>query len=178
MLILDTYRGKKNPADSPSRQMVSDALVRKSSVTDANASYVQKLRVAEDPTDEEIKAALHQLFKFGPQDDLTTSSQDQTGPQGKFSSKYPQGTISIQSSPQGEISSTNTSILASTAISKIQLDDTIKNYLTSALQDEVPYSGVITQLQGGSRQILLNDLTFKFLQFFIGCARPETRRKS
>ena len=51
--------GKKNPADSLSRQLVSDALVRKSSVTDANASYVQKLRVAENATDEEIKAALH-----------------------------------------------------------------------------------------------------------------------
>ena len=42
--------GKKNPADSlAADQLVSDALVRKSSVTDANASYVQKLRVAEMP---------------------------------------------------------------------------------------------------------------------------------
>ena len=64
---------------------MSDALVRKSSVTDANASYVQKLRVAENATDEEIKAALHQLFKFGPQGNLATSSQDQTAPQGQFS---------------------------------------------------------------------------------------------
>ena len=41
--------GKKNPADSLSRQLVSDALVRKSSVTDANASYVQRLRVLKTP---------------------------------------------------------------------------------------------------------------------------------
>ena len=69
--------GKKNPADSLSRQLVS--------VIDANASYVQKLRVAENATDEEMKAALHQLFKFGPQGNLATSSQDQTAPQGQFS---------------------------------------------------------------------------------------------
>ena len=46
--------GKKNPADSLSRQQVADALVRKTSVTDANASYVQKLRVAENATDDEV----------------------------------------------------------------------------------------------------------------------------
>ena len=44
--------GKKNPADSLSRQQLADALVRKSSVTDANAEYVQKLRVPENATDE------------------------------------------------------------------------------------------------------------------------------
>ncbi|MCV6577094.1 MAG: Ty3/Gypsy family RNase HI domain-containing protein, partial [Cohaesibacter sp.] len=59
--------GKKNPADSLSRQQVADALVRKTSVTDANASYVQKLRVAENATDEEVQAALHKLFKSSPQ---------------------------------------------------------------------------------------------------------------
>ena len=37
--------GKKNPADSLSRQLITDALVRKSSVTDANAQHVQRLRV-------------------------------------------------------------------------------------------------------------------------------------
>ena len=43
--IKDVYRGKKNPADSLSRQLLTDALVRKSSVADANAEYVQRLRV-------------------------------------------------------------------------------------------------------------------------------------
>ena len=41
--------GKKNPADLLSCQLVSDALVRKTSVMDANASYVQKLRVTKMP---------------------------------------------------------------------------------------------------------------------------------
>ena len=59
--------GKKNPADSLSRQLVTDALVRKSSVTDANAEYVQRLRVPEDATNEQIQSALHKLFDQGPQ---------------------------------------------------------------------------------------------------------------
>ena len=70
--------GKTNPADSLSRQLVSDALVRKSSVTDANASYVQRLRVAENATDEEIRSALHELFNDVPEG--PSSRQDQLAP--------------------------------------------------------------------------------------------------
>ena len=54
--------GKKNPADSLSRQLVSDALVRKCSVKDANEEYVMRLRVPANASDEEIQSALHQLF--------------------------------------------------------------------------------------------------------------------
>ena len=59
--------GKKNPADSLSRQLITDALVRKSSVTDANAEYVQRLRVPEDATNEQIQDALYRLFSSSPQ---------------------------------------------------------------------------------------------------------------
>ena len=54
--------GKHNPADSLSRQSVNYALKRKSSVHDANAAYVQQLRIAENASDEEIQAALSKLF--------------------------------------------------------------------------------------------------------------------
>ena len=54
--------GKRNPADSLSRQSAVDALVKKSSVHDANAAYVQQLRVSEDASDEEIQSALTKLF--------------------------------------------------------------------------------------------------------------------
>ena len=55
--------GKRNPVDSLSRQSVNDALKRKSSVHDANAAYVQQLRVAENASDEDIQAALSKLFQ-------------------------------------------------------------------------------------------------------------------
>ena len=70
--------GKKNPADSLSRQLVSDALVRKGSVKVANEEYVMRLRVTANASDEEIQIALHQLF-----------SQSVQGPQGY--NQCPQG---------------------------------------------------------------------------------------
>ena len=59
--------GKKNPADSLSRQLIADALVRKDSVEGANSEYVQKLQVSSLATDQEIQSALHELFKSSPQ---------------------------------------------------------------------------------------------------------------
>ena len=83
--------GKRNPADSLSGQQLSDALVRKSSVTDANAVYVQKLRVPADATDEQIQEALHQLFRSSPQARFSKSEKIQ-GPQGQSESvQDPQG---------------------------------------------------------------------------------------
>ena len=148
--------GKKNPADSLSRQQVADALVRKTSVTDANASYVQKLRVAENATHEEIQQALHELFKRGPQGDNTLVNQAQD-----MDPQDPQGTEQMKSiSPQGNF--VQASILASTAISRIQLDDEIKNSLMSALHNEQPYAEVIAQLERGVRQVTHHEFTYKF----------------
>ncbi|MCV6575237.1 MAG: dUTP diphosphatase, partial [Cohaesibacter sp.] len=153
--------GKKNPADSLSRQQVADALVRKTSVTDANASYVQKLRVAEDATHEEIQEALHQLFKHGPQGPIVTRPQAQgQDPQDPSSSEQTR-----QECPQGK--TINASILASTAISKIQLDDELKNSLTSALRSEVPYSELFALLEGGTKQVTRNEYTYKILNSLL-----------
>ena len=46
--------GEKNPADSLSRQLISDALVRKGSVKDANEEYVMQLRVPDNATNDQI----------------------------------------------------------------------------------------------------------------------------
>ena len=145
--------GKKNPADSLSRQQVADALVRKTSVTDANASYVQKLRVAENATDEEVQAALHKLFKSSPQAQSVIVDQAQCN------------SVQDQACPQGTIRLA--SILASTAISKVRLDDEIKNSIVSALQHEDPYAEILTQLQGGMRQVTSNNVTYKFLNSLL-----------
>ena len=69
---------KKNPADSLSRQLISDALVRKGSVKDANSVYVQRLRVSLDASDSEIQTAPHQLFSQGPQGQSAEDPQGQS----------------------------------------------------------------------------------------------------
>ena len=151
--------GKKIPADSLNRQLVADALVRKGSVKDANAEYIQTLRVKESVTDQEIQEALHQLFKSRPQG--IQSSQGQS----VLTAINPQGTISStndQTSPQGNSESEEKpSLIAATAISKIQLDNVFKNSLYSSLQNESPYSEILLELSGGQRQKSMNDLIFK-----------------
>ena len=156
--------GKKNPADSLSHQLVSDSLVRKSSVMDANASYVQKLRVAKNATNQEIQAALHELLNKGPQG--PSRNQDQLAPQGRSMLQYPQDTNSVEeTSPQSK--ATNAAIISSTAISKIQLDPEIKNSLSSALRSEAPYSQILQELEGGARQTILTDLIFKIVNSLL-----------
>ncbi|MCV6602019.1 MAG: transposase family protein, partial [Cohaesibacter sp.] len=59
------------------------------------------------------------------------------------------------------------SILASTTISKIRLDDEIKNLIVSALQHEHPYAEILTQLKGGMRQVTSNNVTYKFLNSLL-----------
>ena len=68
--------------------------MRKSSVTDANAEYVQRLRVPENATNEQIQAALHQLFNQGPQGKSVQFREEQ-GHQGHtiLKTSGPQGTV-------------------------------------------------------------------------------------
>ena len=57
----------RNPADSLSRQLVSDVLVRKKCVKDANTEYVQQLGLPGNASDANIQTIFHQLFSQGPQ---------------------------------------------------------------------------------------------------------------
>ena len=50
-------------------------------MTDANAEYVQRLRVPENATNEHIQSALHKLFDQSPQGKSVQIEED-TGPQG------------------------------------------------------------------------------------------------
>ena len=143
--------GKKNPADLLSRQLVSDALVRKGAVKDANSEYVQPLRVSPEASDSEIQTALHQLFSQGPQGQSTNDSQSHS----VLSRSQVQ-------SPQGDFSSESTpSIIAATSISKLQLDNSFRNSLYSSLQQEIPYSDIIQELEQGRTNVRKNEDMYK-----------------
>ena len=60
--------GKRNPADTLSRQDKKDALGRKTAVHDANAYLVRELRVPSDADDQAIQEALIKLFNAQFQD--------------------------------------------------------------------------------------------------------------
>ena len=139
--------GKRNPADSLSRQLISDALVRKGSVKDANSEYVQKLRVSPEASDAEIQSALHQLFNQGPQGQSVNDSQSQSI-LSSDQAQYPQG----NQSPQGN-SESKPSIIAATSISKLQLDDSFRNSIYSLLKNENPYVDIIQELESGRTNV-------------------------
>ena len=78
-----------------SGQLISDALVRKGSVKDANEEYVMRLRVATNATDEEIQSALHHLF--------SSNNQSVQRPQGNFETTHedkPHGKSIWRTTPQ------------------------------------------------------------------------------
>ena len=126
-----------------SRQLISDALVRKGSVKDANSEYVQRLRVSPEASDSEIQLALHQLFSQGPQGQSATDPQDRSILLVN-QAQCPQGNFKSESKP---------SIIATTSISKLQLDNSFKNFLYSLLQQEVPYSEIIQELEAGRTNV-------------------------
>ena len=109
-----------------------------------------------------FRQQLHKLFNQS-----VSSPQGQTKTQ---DNQDPQGHSTLTILPQGEINPTNddpglqgtiSSILAPTAISNIQLDNSLKISLHTALQSETPYSEILQDLSGGTRQIVKNNLIFK-----------------
>ena len=149
--------GKRNPADSLSRQLISDALVRKGSVKDANSEYVQKLRVSPEASDAEIQSALHQLFSQGPQGQSVNDSQSQSI-LSSDQAQCPQG----NQSPQGN-SESKRSIIAATSISKLQLDDSFRNSIYSLLKNENPYVDIIQELESGRTNIKKGNEVYKMV---------------
>ena len=90
--------GKRNPADTLSRQDKKDALGRKTAVHDANADLVRELRVPSDADDSAIQEALMKLFNAQVQEQVRdqTVMQLKARPQGKVRAEF-----SFRSGPQG-----------------------------------------------------------------------------
>ena len=68
--------GKRNPADTLSRQDRKDALGRKTTVHDANADLVRELRVPPNADDEAIQEALLRLFNVQVQAQSVSDSDE------------------------------------------------------------------------------------------------------
>ena len=146
--------GKKNPIDSLSLQLISDALVRKGSVKDANEEYMMRLRVAANATDEKIQSALHQLFNSNIQSVQGLQDRSQCR-QGKFETTH-------EDQSPSQISFENKlSIIASTAVSKVQLENSFRNSLYSLLKNEALYDDIITELKNGKTQVVKNNEVYK-----------------
>ena len=68
--------GKRNPADTLSKQDKKDALGRKTAVHNANADLVKELRVPSDADDTAIQEALMRLFNAQVRDQSETVAEE------------------------------------------------------------------------------------------------------
>ena len=112
--------GKRNPADTLSRQDRKDALGRKTAVHDATADLVRELRVPSDAGDEAIQDALKKLFnQVQAQSSQTQSSSVSSAQQSESISVQDQG-IRPRSSSSLKLSSVQRSDQCTTASVRVQ----------------------------------------------------------
>ena len=148
--------GKRNPADSLSRQSVEDALVKKSSVHDANAAYVQKLRVPEDASDDQIQTALNRLFSQNTETEnqsvLKMSTQDNVQHQEQLLNQI-KPEISDRAQAQVQCPRSSEDCKLSILRSGVLIDGQFKNQIYSLLKNERPYNSIIAELEAGKIEV-------------------------
>ena len=123
---------------------------------------MQRLRVPQDATNEQIQDALHKLFNSSPQGRDNQIGEIQ-GPQGQavLSEQTPQRSILSMNEEQCPQGNQSKKITAATAVSKVQLDNSFKDSLHYLLQHESPYAEILQELQNGTKQVVRNSLVFK-----------------
>ena len=156
--------GKRNPADSLSRQSVEDALVKKSSVHDANASYVQKLRVPEAASDDQIQAALNQLFSqnMGTENQsvLKMSTQDNVQHQEQLLNQI-KPEISDRVQDQVQCPRPDEDCKLSILRSGVLIDGQFKNKISSLLKNERRYNSIIAELEARKIEMKEKDEVYR-----------------
>ena len=160
--------GKHNPADSLSRQSVTDALVKKSSVHDANEAYVQQLRVPEDATDQQIQEALTKLFQRNVDIKtnesvfrMSTKSIDQVQEQALNQYSSVPSRPSDQDQFSEKTKTNQDQIKIAVLRSGVILDVQFKNEIYSLLKNESPFDEILKELEGGRMEIKKNDEKYK-----------------
>ena len=164
--------GKRNPADTLSRQDKKDALGRKTAVHDANADLVRELRVPSDADDSAIQEALMRLFNAQVRDQSETVSVEGQAIRAKRSDQALKASVSdqissVQSSsvqPESE-SKTSRSVQFKTSVpvssnssqssqctiavsrSSVDIDNSLREKIYSLLSREILYRDIIEEIE-------------------------------
>ena len=133
-----------------------DVLVKKSLVYDANATYVQKLRVPKDASDDQIQAALNQLFSqnMGTENQsvLKMPTQDNVQHQEQLLNQIkPEISDRVQDQVQCQRSDEDCKL--SILGSGVLIDGQFKNKIYSLLKNERPYNSIIAELEARKIEI-------------------------
>ena len=152
----------RNPADSLSWQSAVDALVKKSSIHDANAAYVQQLRVPEDASDEEIQSALTKLFSQNSvserQTVLKMITQDQAQNQERLLNQFkPEFQDQDQAQDQRQSDQCKLAVLRS----GVMIDVQYKKKTYSLFKKESPFDIILAELEEGKTKVKRNEDVYK-----------------
>ena len=172
--------GKRNPADTLSRQDKKDALGRKTVVHDANTDVVRELHVPSDADDSAIQEALMKLFSAQVQNQIETASVEGQAVRAKRpvsdSDQALKASVSdsVQSSsdqPESELKPSRsvqfkTSVPVSSnspssshcklAMSKssVEIDNSLRERINSLLRKEILYKDIIEEMESTGRNEL------------------------
>ena len=169
--------GKRNPADSLSRQDRKDALGRKSAVVDANAELVEQIRIPEDASDQEIQDILKQVFN-AQEGNVHRDSVDAEQIKKQIQEAVQEQNVQDQDQDQNAVIS---SVSVQKAVTKqiqdqdsrpaqfcmyskgkIQIDDSLKREIIAALKDDILYSEMIEEFENtGVREIVRGNSKFR-----------------
>ena len=177
--------GKRNPADTLSRQDKKDALGRKTAVHDANADLVRELRVPSDADDQAIQEALIKLFNAQVQDqkqtdtvaveDQATRAQSSKSVQALKASvaaqirsiqpssssvqeSKPSSSESVQFKPAVPVSSNNTQdshCTIAVARSSVTIENSLRERMHSLLRKEILYDDIIEEIESTGRSEII-----------------------
>ena len=137
--------GKKNPADSLSRQHFEDACAQRREVKEEEEDMVRVLRVKPHATNEEIQDALSKIFSGRDTESESSSSSDQFKPKSKNSMYLiqPESETDTKRQSDGPEPTAQLSVLSSA----VKLEQQLKDQIRSVLSTEFPYSATLNELE-------------------------------
>ena len=170
--------GKRNPADTLSRQDKKDALGRKTAVHDANANLVRELRIPSNADDSAIQEALMQLFNAQVQNQSETVSVERQAVRAKRSESDQALKASVSDSdrnqsnsdqPESELKSRSVQFKTSVPVSSssqnsycplavsrscVELDNSLRDRINSLLKKEILYRDILEEMESTGRNEL------------------------
>ena len=176
--------GKKNPADSLSRQLREDALGRKSQVCKEHEQWINELRVPAGASEEQIQEALSKLFqqsqKFTDSVDRDQRGQDQIRLEQRIREQYQteraehtrsttagNSVQSILYSIKEDQDQAQYNFVQDQAVFLVQratvtLQPDLKQQINSLLMNEEPYSTILEEINStSSREVSRGRLKYR-----------------
>ena len=171
--------GKRNPADSLSRQDKKDALGRKSAVVDANAELVQQIRIPESASDQEIQDILKQIFN-AQEGNVHSDSVDAEILKQKIQQAVQEHNVQDQNSIISSVSvqyavtkqiqdqDSRTVQFCMYSKGKIQIEDSLKQEILDPLRDDILYSELLKEFENtGVKEIVRGNSKFRLQRDLI-----------